>query len=52
MFFLNQVIEPDLPLARWGVYLEQGTVMSEIRIESDEVVPVDEHGLADFLRAL
>ncbi len=52
VYFLNQVAEGSLPLARWGVYLQQGTVASEFGIESDEVVPVDEHGLADFLRTL
>ena len=52
VFFLNQVADGSLPLARWGVYLQQGTVASEFGIESDEVVPIDEHGLADFLRGL
>jgi TIR domain len=52
VYFLNQVAEGSLPLARWGVYLQQGTVASEFGIESDEVVPIDEHGLADFLRTL
>jgi hypothetical protein len=52
VYFLNQVAEGSLPLARWGVYLQHGTVASEFGIESDEVVPVDEHGLADFLRML
>jgi hypothetical protein len=52
VYFLNQVAEGGLPLARWGVYLQQGTVASEFGIESDEVVPIDEHGLADFLRML
>lgn len=50
--FLNQVAEGDLPLARWGVYLRQGTVSSVFGIESDEVVPIDERGLVDFLRGL
>jgi hypothetical protein len=52
LYFLNQVAEGNLPLALWGVYLQQGTVASEFGIESDEVVPIDEHGLADFLRRL
>ena len=52
VFVLNQVAEGSLPLARWGVYLEQGTVASEFGIESDDVVPVDEQGLAAFLRGL
>ncbi|MEO7851355.1 MAG: toll/interleukin-1 receptor domain-containing protein [Rubrivivax sp.] len=52
VYFLNQVAEGGLPLARWGVYLQHGTVASEFGIESDEVVPINEHGLADFLRGL
>jgi hypothetical protein len=52
VYFLNQVAEGGLPLARWGVYMQQGTVASEFGIESDEVVPINEHGLADFLRGL
>ena len=52
VYFLNQVAEGSLPLTRWGVYLQQGTVASEFGIESDEVVPINEHGLADFLRGL
>lgn len=52
VYFLNQVAEGDLPLARWGVYLRQGTVSSVFGIDSDEVVPVDESGLSDFLRGL
>jgi hypothetical protein len=41
-----------LPLARWGVYLDQGTVASEFGIESDDVVAVTEQGLAQFLAGL
>lgn len=52
IYFLNQVADGSLPLARWGVVLQQGTVTSEFGIESDEVVPLDEHGLASFLSGL
>jgi hypothetical protein len=52
LYFLNQLAESGLPLERWGVYLENGTVASEFRIESDDVVAVNEQGLADFLRGL
>jgi len=52
MFLLNQVAEGGLPVARWGVYLEQGTVQSEFGIDSEDVVPLDEQGLAEFLRGL
>ena len=52
VYFLNQLADGNLPLARWGVVLQQGTVASEFGIESDEVVPLDEHGLANFLSGL
>jgi len=52
VFFLNQIAEASLPVARWGVYLEQGTVASEFGIESDDVVAVNEQGMADFLGGL
>lgn len=52
VYFLNQVAEGHLPMARWGVVLQQGTVASEFGIHSDEVVTVHERGLADFLHGL
>lgn len=52
MFFLNQIAEARLPLARWGIYLQEGDVASVFGIDSADVVPVDEHGLGAFLRAL
>lgn len=52
VYFLNQVADGAVPLARWGVVLLEGTVASQFGIESDEVVPVDEQGLAEFLRGL
>lgn len=52
VYFLNQVADGNLPMARWGVVLQQGTVVSEFGIESDEVVPLDEHGLANFLSGI
>lgn len=52
VYFLNQVADGNLPLARWGVVLRDGTVAGEFGIESDEVVAVDEQGLASFLQAL
>ncbi len=52
VFFLNQIAEASLPLARWAVYLEQGTVATDIGIVSDDVVPIDEQGLVGFLRGL
>jgi hypothetical protein len=50
--FLNQVAEGNLPMERWGVYMQQGTVKGEFGIDSDEVVPIDESGLTAFLRGL
>ncbi len=52
VYFLNQVADGNLPMARWGVVLQQGTVASEFGIKSDEVVPLDEDGLASFLTGL
>lgn len=52
IYFLNQLAEGELAMSRWGVYLQRGTVESEFGFISDEIVPVDEHGLADFLRGL
>lgn len=51
-YLLRQVTEARAPVARWGVVMHQGTVASEFGIESDQVVQVDEHSLADFLREL
>jgi hypothetical protein len=52
VYFLNQVADGSLPMARSGVVLNQGTVASEFGIVSDEVVPLDERSLANFLSEL
>ncbi len=52
MYFLNQIVEASLPLVRWAVYLEQGTVATEFGIVSNEVVSVDERSFAQFLHGL
>lgn len=52
VFFLNQVAEGCLPVARWGVYLESGSIASEFGIESDDVVQFSEHSLVEFVRGL
>jgi hypothetical protein len=52
VFFLNQIAEADLPVARWGVYLYEGDVASVFGIESADVVPVYEPDLVEFLREL
>ena len=48
VFFLNQIADAHLGLARWGVYLDEGDVSSVFGIESDDVVPVYEQGLIEF----
>lgn len=53
VFFLNQIAEANLAVARWGIYLEEeGDVAEVFGIESQDVVAVNEHSLADFLRGL
>jgi hypothetical protein len=52
VFFLNQVAAAHLGLSRWGVYLHEGDVSSLFGIESDDVVPVYEQDLVDFIRGL
>lgn len=51
-FFLNQIAEANLPLVRWGVYLHEGDVISVFGIDSEDVVPVNEHNLLAFLQGL
>lgn len=52
VFFLNQIAEARLSLARWGVWLEGGTVASIFGIESDDVVTLSESHLPAFLQGL
>ena len=52
MFCLNQIAEGGLPVARWGAYLEQGTVADVFGIDSENVVGIGEHELAEFLGRL
>lgn len=52
VFFLNQIAEADLPLLRWGVYLLDGDVASVFGIDSEDVVPIYEQDLAQFLQGL
>lgn len=49
-FFLNQIAVANLPLVRWGVYLQEGDVVSVFGIDSEDVVPVNEHNLLEFLQ--
>jgi hypothetical protein len=48
--FLNQVAEGNVEMEHWGVFLRDGTLASELEIEADGLVDVNEQGLADFLR--
>jgi hypothetical protein len=52
VFFLNQIAEASLPVARWAVYSEQVSVPGELGIVSDDVVTIGEQGLTQFLRGL
>jgi TIR domain len=52
IFFLNQIAESGLPVARWGVCVTPGTAGCDLGLASDDLVAVDEQGLADFLRGL
>lgn len=52
IFFLNQIAEADLPLLRWGVYLLEDDVAKVFGIDSEDVVPVYEQNLVQFLHGL
>jgi hypothetical protein len=52
VFFINQVALGRLPIERWGVLLCKGTVGELFGIESDEVVPLEEDQLSNFLNTL
>jgi hypothetical protein len=56
VFFINQIaaahFDPEVGPARWGVYLHEGDVSSVFGIESEDVVPVYEQGIVDFIRGL
>ncbi|SAL04302.1 TIR domain protein [Caballeronia arationis] len=52
LYFLNQVALSSLPVERWGVYMERGSVADEFGIESDDVVELSEGGLIAFVRGL
>ena len=52
IFFLNQIAESRLAVARWGIYVTPGTVGYDLGLVSDELVAIDEHHLVDFVRGL
>jgi hypothetical protein len=52
IFFLNQIAESRLPVARWGIYVTPGTAGCDLGLASDDVMSIDEQRLADFVREL
>ncbi|NGZ10220.1 MAG: TIR domain-containing protein [Nitrospira sp. LK70] len=52
IFFLNQIAECHLPLARWGIYVTPGTEAADLGLTSADVITIDERRLADFVRGL
>ncbi len=52
IFFLNQIAESHLPLVRWGIYVTPGTEAADLGLTSDDVITIDEQGLADFVRGI
>lgn len=52
IFFLNQIAESQLPVARWGIYVTSETAGCDFGLASDDLLTIDEQGLADFVRGL
>jgi hypothetical protein len=52
IFFLNQIAESQLPVARWGIYVTSETAGCDFELASDDLLTIDEQGLADFVRGL
>lgn len=52
LLFLNKIAESSLAVGRWGIYLTPGTARCDLGLVSDEVVAIDEQGLAAFVRGL
>jgi hypothetical protein len=52
IFFLNQIAESRLSMARWGIYVTPGTAGCDLGLASDELIPIDEQRLAEFVRGL
>jgi hypothetical protein len=52
ILFLNQIADFQLSVARWGIYVTPDTVGSDIGLASDDLLTIDEQGLADFVRGL
>jgi hypothetical protein len=52
IFFFNQIAESRLPVARWAVYVTPETARYDLGLASEDLMEIDEQGLADFLRGL
>lgn len=52
IFFLNQIAESQLPVARWAIYVTAETKGYDLGLASDDLFTIDEQGLADFVRGL
>lgn len=52
IFFLNQIAESRLAVARWGIYVTPGTAGCDLGLASDELVAIDEQHVVDFVRGL
>lgn len=52
IFFLDQIAESRLPVARWGIYVTAETKGCDLGLASDDLLTIDELGLAEFVRRL
>jgi hypothetical protein len=52
IFFFNQIAESQLPVARWAIYVTAETRGCDLGLASDDLLTIDEQGLADFVRGL
>ena len=52
IFFLNQIAESKLSVARWGIYVTSETAACDLGLASDDLLTIDEQGLAEFVRGL
>lgn len=52
IFFLNQIAELKLPVARWAIYVTSGTAACDLGLASDEVLTINEQQLVDFVKRL
>lgn len=52
IYFLNQIAESRIPVARWGIYVTPGTAGCDLGLASDDLIAIDERQLAEFVRRL